>query len=361
MTELDEEYENIRVESESDDEPLVEFEISVSPADPTLEVLAKRISDEDIIVPFYQRRYVWDKKRASKLIESFLMGVPVPQVFLYVNEDNQLEIIDGQQRLLTIKYFFEGFFGEENKKGSREIFRLTGLAEASRYNKLTFEELPEKYKRKLKNSTLRTVNIKQITPNDNQNSVFYIFERLNTGGDRLRPQEIRNAVYRGPIVSELQKLNLHPAWRTLMGSDQPDKRQKDVELILRLFSLFQNWPDYEKPMLKYLNDQMKYNKEFHSDRAKVFSQRFGGICDLITATIDRPFRPNGPINTAVLEAVMVSLLENFDRSYEFSLELYEQLLTRDDFRSVMSGNTTDTKVVRDRISIASSTLFHAPS
>src|SRR5690606_13650972 len=118
----------------------------------------------------------------------------------------------------------------------------------------------------LRNSTLRAINIKQLTPGDNYNSVFHIFERLNTGGTALRPQEIRNAVYRGAIVGELQELNEDGDWQDILGLKAPDRGQKDVELILRLFGLFEEWGDYEKPMLRYLNNVMKENRDFNSKK-----------------------------------------------------------------------------------------------
>lgn len=80
----------ILMEEESDDTPFVEFDISVSPSDPTLELLVNQINRKDIVIPFYQRRYVWKIEQASRLIESFLMGLPVPQIFLYINDDDQM-------------------------------------------------------------------------------------------------------------------------------------------------------------------------------------------------------------------------------------------------------------------------------
>jgi hypothetical protein len=125
------EADELNVEEETDEVPYVEFDISVSPSDPTLELLAQQIARDDIIIPFYQRKYVWKIEQASKLIESFLMGLPVPQVFLYVNEDDRLEVIDGQQRLMSVKYFMDGFFGDEDDKERKQVFKLKGLSERS--------------------------------------------------------------------------------------------------------------------------------------------------------------------------------------------------------------------------------------
>lgn len=347
-----EEIEELQTVEETDEAPYVEYDISVSPSDPTLELLAQQIERGDVIIPFYQRRYVWKIEQASRLIESFLMGLPVPQVFLFVNDEDVLEIIDGQQRLMSVKYFFEGFFDQEDNKGRRQVFKLKGLSERSEYNDKTFAELPARDQRKLKNSTLRAINIKQITPDRDSDSVFHIFERLNTGGTRLKAQEIRNAVYRGKIVDKLKELNEDKNWQNILGLKKPDGSQKDVELVLRLFSLFEIWHKYEKPMLRYLNLQMDNNRNFDSERAIRFSKEFLRSTYLIAKNLDRPFRPRGVINSAVLEAVMICILENDSITGEKLAKGYEKLVQDLDFMRTVTGGTTDTLQLTSRISTA---------
>jgi Protein of unknown function DUF262 len=342
----------LKTVDETDDVPYVEYDISISPSDPSLELLAQQIDRGDVIIPFYQRRYVWKIEQASRLIESFLMGLPVPQVFLYVNDQDVLEIIDGQQRLMSVKYFFEGFFGEEDNKGRRQIFKLKGLAERSEYNNKTFSDLPIRDQRKLRNSTLRAINIKQITPDAESDSVFHIFDRLNTGGTRLKAQEIRNAVYRGKIVDGLKKLNENKNWQNILGLTKPDGSQKDVELVLRLFSLYEVWEQYQKPMLSYLNKNMKDNREFDSERAKRFTQNFERATSLVDKNLVRPFRPRGVINSAVLEAVMICILENDEITGEELAGRYEKLVNTPEFMKNVTGGTTDTLMLTSRISTA---------
>ena len=348
----------LSTEEEQDEVPFVEFDISVSPSDPTLELLATQVERKDIIIPFYQRKYVWKIEQASKLVESFLMGLPVPQIFLYVNDDDQLEVIDGQQRIMSIKYFFDGYFGEADSRGRRQVFKLKGLSEASSYNGLSFNELSAKEQRKLRNSTLRAINIKQLKPSLRNDSVFHIFERLNTGGTQLKPQEIRNAVYRGDIVDKLRELNKLPHWRTILGIDRQDKNQKDVELILRLFSLFECWESYEKPMIRHLNRTMDENKMFSSERAIRFMAAFPIAIEKVCNAITRPFRPRGVVNAAVLEAVIISLMENNNITSEQLRERYAILLANDDFNSRTRGSTADSAVLKSRITIAKEILSH---
>ncbi|MCB1680957.1 MAG: DUF262 domain-containing protein [Rhodospirillales bacterium] len=359
----DKNEEDLEIEEEIDETPYVEFDISVSPSDPTLELLAQQLDNDDIIIPFYQRKYVWKIEQASKLIESFLMGLPVPQVFFYVNNENQLEVIDGQQRMMSVKYFFEGYFGEEDAKGNRQVFKLKGLSERSEYNGKTFEQLSSKDQRKLRNSTLRAINIRQLKPEPQKDnavgdSVFHIFERLNTGGTSLKPQEIRNAVYRGNIVEELKKLNAIPEWQKILGLSKPDKNQKDVELVLRLFGLFENWESYQKPMLSFLNKTMKENTEFSSDRAQKFIPNFERVVKFISNCIEKPFRPKRVINSAALEGVMVALLESKTPDEATFKTRYEKLMSDEDFISKIRGGTTDQKVLVDRIKRARDVLIN---
>lgn len=214
--------------------------------------------------------------------------------------------------------------------------------------------------RKLKNSTLRAINIRQLKPNDSGDSVFHIFERLNTGGTRLKPQEIRNAVYRGEVVTNLKKLNLDENWQKILGLKRPDKSQKDVELVLRLFSLFEDWENYEKPMLTHLNRFMKKNSAFDSDAAKRFSIRFKETVELVASAFQSPFRPRGVINSAVLEAVMVVLLEHPEIQKSELIGRYQNLINNGEFLNLITGGTTDTATLHNRIKLANRILTNAP-
>lgn len=354
-------FEELSIEQEVDEPAYVQFDISVSPIDPSLELLANKIISKEIIIPFYQRRYVWKIEQASKLVESFLMGLPVPQIFLHVNDSEELEVIDGQQRIMSIKYFFEGYFGEEDAKGKRQVFKLKGLSELSDYNDKTFSELSPKDQRRLKNSTLRAIQIKQLKPNSND-SVFHIFERLNTGGTQLKPQEIRNAVYRGRIVDELRRLNSNQYWQKILGLKKPDKNQKDVELVLRLFSLFRNSENYEKPMLRFLNNSMSANKNFDSERAKEFTARFEAVSKFVSENYEKPFRPFGILNAAMLEAIYVTLMEMsiLPQPQKF-IAKHDVMAKDEDFLSYIRSGTSGIQLVENRIAFAKKEMADEPT
>lgn len=346
---------NLETDIEEDETPFVEYDISVNPADLSLELLSEKYKREEIIIPPYQRKFVWKPKQASELIESFLMGLPVPQIFLYENDEGVLEVIDGQQRLLTVHFFFRGYFEEISPKDLQKVFRLNGLSQRSDYNGKTYSQLASSDQRKLKNKTLRVIFIKQLRPSGEGDAVFHIFKRLNTGGTLLKAQEIRNAVYRGPIVDSLRELNSEQHWQEILGLSNPDRSQKDVELILRLFALFENWENYKSPMSEYLNKVQKTNRDFSSEKAVRFKSAFNQATRCVADALEKPFRPKRLVNSAALEAVFISLMEEEISSEELK-QNYASLLEDSEFAGYIFGGTANEVAVKRRIELAKDIL-----
>ena len=338
---------------QEEEEEYIQYDIATYPSDYTLSGIQELFNAHDLVIPEFQREFVWSQKQSSLLIESFLMGLPVPPVFFYIDETNKSLVIDGQQRILSIIFFFEGYFGDETHQGKRQVFRLSGLSEKSPYHNHRFVDLKEADQRKLRGSVLRAINIKQLTPKADNSSVYHIFERLNTGGTALKPQEIRNCVYRGEIVSTLRALNLNPNWRKILGKTTTDRYQRDVELVLRLFSLFQDWTEYQNPMKEFLNNSMRHNTSFVSAKAKRFLTVFPDACETLVKSLgDRPFHVRGPLNSAVLDAVMVAVLENGGKVGPKFKEHFRNLIGSKEFEQKVRVSTTNTITVRDRIRLA---------
>ena len=165
-------------ETETEDESVtVDYNIASYPSDFTLSGIAEMWKDGDIVVPDYQRRFVWSIQQSSLLIDSFLSGLPVPPVFFYVGNDNKNIVVDGQQRILSIAFYFEGYFGQESVHGRRQVFRLEGLDSKNIYHKRTFDELDDSAQRKLKRAVLRAINIRQLNPTGESTSAYHIFEK----------------------------------------------------------------------------------------------------------------------------------------------------------------------------------------
>ena len=347
------------VESETADEEStpIEFEITTFPADFTLEVLHKKWQNKDFLVPPFQRKFVWKKSQSSRLIESFMMGLPVPQVFLYIDPDEKLLIIDGQQRLKSVFYFFEGYWGEPDPKNRRVIFKLSELNEKSKWFNKTFNDFDDRDERKLKNALLRAILVKQLDPKDDT-SIYHVFERLNTGGTLLKPQEVRNCVYFGGLSKFLSELNENKLWRKILGKPVPDIHLKDVELILRYMSLY-HWADrYQKPMKDFLSKFMNKYRNPPETFLVEEKTRFETTCKVIIEAIgERPFNPRGPLNSSVYECVFLAFARHREKYPPDIKKRYGGLLSNTDFQDLTTSATTDVETVRKRAEMAENELF----
>ncbi|MFC2042413.1 DUF262 domain-containing protein [Chloroflexota bacterium] len=182
--------EDIASEDEDAETGVPIYRIGSYPSDPTLEGLKTKREREEIIIPRFQRGWVWSPAQASRLVESFLLGLPVPSIFVYKEVSGKQIVIDGQQRLRTIWGFFDGVL----PGGSP--FYLRGVD--PQWNGKKYENLNETDRIRFRDSILRVVIVEQLDPEDTT-SIYHIFERLNTGGTGLTPQEVRNSSYHGPF------------------------------------------------------------------------------------------------------------------------------------------------------------------
>lgn len=343
---------------EDDDVPM-SYDIATYPSDFTLAGISQMWKDEDISIPDFQREFVWSIKQASLLIDSFLRGLPVPPVFFYIADDNKNLVIDGQQRILSVVYFIEGYFGPEGTQGKRQVFRLKGLGDKSPFWNKRFVDLPPTDQRKLKQAVLRAVNIKQLSPVGDSTSAYHIFERLNTGGTPLAPQEIRNCVFMGSFSNQLKAANKNKNWRLILGKPHIDRHQKDVEILLRVFSLVGNVDLYEKPMKEFLNKAMKQNQKGDSARVKRFMRRLPDALEMIIeACGPRPFHIRGPLNASALDSVLSVLIESSGKINASHLKTgYAKLLKDKSFQRYTQKGTTDAKTVQDRVKLVRNYLL----
>ncbi|MCX5815443.1 MAG: DUF262 domain-containing protein [Proteobacteria bacterium] len=360
MTKLETDILEVEDENEQADEVLVEYDIATYPSDNTLEVLYKMWGDgkKDITIPDFQRGFVWTIEQSSKLIESFLIGLPVPPVFFYIDKENKNLVVDGQQRILSIVFFFEGYFGHENVRGRRQVFKLTGLNPKSPFYNKKFTDLSETEIRKLNGSVLRAINIRQLSPKEENTSVYHIFERLNTGGTPLTSQEIRNVVFRGKFLKKLKTLNNDVNWRLIIGKKVQDKHQKDIELILRIFGLANHLNTYEKPMNEFLNSITKKYQNSESRLIDEFTTNFSKTCGIIHESLGaKPFNVRGPLNTSALDSVFCTILNNLDSIPGDVRDRYKKLVPDGNFVDYTSLGTTDAKTVKDRFAYVKTKLI----
>ncbi|MEW6217228.1 MAG: DUF262 domain-containing protein, partial [Candidatus Bipolaricaulota bacterium] len=208
--------------------------------------------------PDFQRRYVWGVQLASRLIESILLNVPIPPCYLSQNENYELDVIDGQQRIFSIFRFVE------NK------YPLSGLKVIKELNGLRFHEIPPKQQRQLRTHTLRCV---AITNESHPEIKFDVFERLNTNTVPLNAQELRNCVYRGSLISLLGTAVAYEPWLRILGRKQPDVRMRDEELVLRFLAFRIHGVDsYKTPLKRWLNKAAEEGKRYSDEKIQELDQ-----------------------------------------------------------------------------------------
>ncbi|MBD2554215.1 DUF262 domain-containing protein [Limnothrix sp. FACHB-708] len=366
------------IEGDVDDGvPPTYYPITSYGADYPIDGLVKRLNRGDIIIPKFQRSYIWKIDQASRLIESFLLGLPVPGVFLaQENGTNKLIVIDGQQRLKSLQYFYNGQF-PENPGSDRHIpFMLSGKISPHFLSK-TYETLSAVDRRKLDDSIISATIVRQegsMYESNEQASIYQIFERLNAGGSQLSSQEVRAAAYQGKLNELLSDLNGYEQWQKIFQGKKsaaiPDlsKRMKDQELILRFLALYFDLQNYKESMKDFLNSFMEthrsLDKGYTDFQMKVIFTR---TVSLVYSSIgEKAFRPRHALHAAVFDAVMVALAKQLDKHPIQNLaalrEAYENLLSSEEFQrvSIDSKQTTSSENVRKRIELANLAFENIP-
>jgi hypothetical protein len=337
-------------EPEEEEQDVLTYKISYYPADLTLKGYLEKDKNKQLVIPPFQRSFVWDQVKASKLIESFLLGLPVPGVFLYKERDtNKLQVIDGQQRILSAVRFFKNDFDDK-------AFRLKNVH--PKWNGKKYEELDEADKFQLDDAVLRATVVQQLDPDDDS-SVFHIFERLNTGGINLNPMEIRKCVYNGPQFSLLEELNASEDWRKLIGQPKPDKRYRDAELVLRVVALSHSWATYKKPMKGYLNAYLAEIKKLKADKRDTVIettkvQLLAVFKYVLDSLKEKPFHLYGRLNYAAMDSTLVAAGAALakDVKNDVFAKRYSQLVEDEDYIEWVTKDTSDEKVLSNRINKA---------
>lgn len=313
-------------------------------ADMPVESLVRRM-DQDIFVPSFQRKFVWSQKQASRFIESLLLDLPVPGVFLFREPDTKrLMVVDGQQRLVTLERYYHGLFG--NKR-----FGLVGVSRE--FAGVTYDSLLAPDRRRLDESIIHATIFEQLQPSDDRSSVYSVFERLNT---KLMPQEIRACVYRGQLNDLLGQLAQDASWRKLYRSTS--NHGKDEEIILRFLALSHSLDVYERPMKQFLNDFMEEHMNPGEDVCRSLGDRFREVVGVIAGCLGaEALRPQRSLNVSVADAVMVGLGRRLQvgpiRDGEVLQEAHQEVLRQLEREQLYEFDTTDRERVHRRIQIAS--------
>lgn len=312
-----------------EDVEIDEYDITAIPNDFNVVTLQNFMESGAIRIPGFQRNYVWDRTRASKLIESLILGIPVPQIFLYEQTKNEFLVIDGQQRLMSIYYFIKKRFPRKDKRSAiRKIFGENGgIPDQYLHNDEFFEDFKLHLKSSLPDAKnrfhglnyprlgdsktqfdlrpLRAIIVKQNVPAEDNSSMYEVFNRLNTGGMNLTAQEIRASMYHSDFYDMLQLKNIDLRWRTILQADEPDLHAKDVEIMLRGLAMLVDGEAYRPSMVRFLNSFSRKCQTVSEEDTVYFS----GLLDSFFASCnqlqDDAFlnAGNNRFNIALFEAV----------------------------------------------------------
>lgn len=259
----------------ADDEqtPFSERQISTDNSNPTIETLCARHARGKLdLQPSFQRNYVWDIKKASRLIESVLLGVPLPIIYLSEEANGSTCVIDGQQRLTSFLAFFSGGFPDKRP------FKLTGLNILTELNGQGFKELSDEQQEKFLAYAIPVVTFKKES---DQNLKFEIFERLNTGSAQLNDQELRNCIYRGELNELLKKLSQYKEFKELMGFDEPRTRMEDCEWVLRFCAFYYFTTEKYKPSMKnFMNQMAREGRNLSENELQEIETAFKNACQM---------------------------------------------------------------------------------
>ena len=346
----DDEIEDLsQTEDEENSNSNAKYLINSYGADYTVDSLVRRIDRGDIYIPTFQRSYVWSINQASKFVESLLLGLPVPGIFLSKDMDRRLVVIDGQQRLKTLQKYYGGIFGDERL----QRFELRNVREDLLGK--TYSTLDDEDRRQLDDSILHATIIQQVSPEDDDSSIYHIFERLNTGGAKLQPQEIRASIYHGQFIDLLTELNDYEPWRNIYG--RKNRRGRDQELILRFMALYFMGDRYQKPLNEFLNTFTNLHRHLDHPQSPELASAFKRPIEVVNQSLDKSaFRSQRVLNAAVFDSMLVGIAKRLSVGPIQNIEqvrlVHNELLRNQQYIDLYTSATTDEKNVASRIKLA---------
>ena len=334
-------------------------QVSYSGQDFDVEGLVRRLKRGDIVIPSFgdtdedietagfQRGFVWRKPQMDRFIESLLLGYPIPGIFLVRQSDNRMLVLDGQQRLRTLLYFYSGILNDR-------VFKLNDVSDD--FKGVTYESLPEEARRNLDNTFIQATIVTAQPDADNMDAIYQIFERLNSGGTQLTAHEIRVALYAGEVIDYLEILNRDAAWRGLYG--KKNARIRDQELIARIIALYLRSDEYSRPLKTFINSFLEENRpnvrEETQNAGDLFLRTSEKLRDVFGPESLR--RASRQVNNAWTDALYFGVMRRLAASGDISrdeLEIgYAQLRESDEFQQVSTGPSADDYRVKKRLQLA---------
>jgi hypothetical protein len=270
-----------------------ERRLVTQPYDLSINTLVEQWTDGTLSLPEIQRQYVWDNARASRLIESLLLNVPIPVVYFAETDDLKYLVIDGHQRILSVVRFLDNQFA------------LSSLRVLGDLNRKRFHQLSERDQRLIKTRVIRAII---ISADSDPMMSFEVFERLNTGSIALNAQEVRNSTHRGPMNDLIKRFTENAAFRLCIGTSKPRPRMVDNELILRHLALEHGWSRFRPPLKRFLINYMvaanAWGPVSLAEAERLFDHATKGLIRAFPGGAFRLLDPKGkPIDRAINRAL----------------------------------------------------------
>lgn len=325
-----------------------------SAIDYNLKDLAEQAASGELdLQPQYQRRLRWSQERKSRLIESFLMNVPVPPLFLSEEPDGKYAVIDGKQRIIAIADFLNG------------AMALKGLRYYSDLNDLTYDELPPTEQSFLsRRIPLRAVIILEQSPDEIR---LETFQRLNTGGVQLNAQEIRNIAFRGPLNDLIMSLSEEPLFHRLLKIKEPEhsamhQQMRDAELVLRFLAFRKSWKSFDGSIKGHMDAFMAGNRDLSEDAIDNLRSEFLRVLSVIDGAFgDHAFARYQPdrgqwrhqVVAALYDAQMLAAqnytLPALAKNSDAVVDGLKKLFAQKKFRDATEAATNATTAFRYRV------------
>lgn len=315
--------------------------------DITVKELTSMIADSLInIAPEYQRQFRWTQAGQSTFIESVFLGIPIPSLFMAANSDGTWELIDGVQRLSTLIHFM----GDEKIRSTinqDKALELSALKKLSLFNGKTFEELPKSVQLQF---ALKALKVTTISDKSDFNVRFDLFERLNTGGVKLEPQEIRSCIYRGRFNEKLKEFSQNQLFSKLVRFEKSSEKDGTrEEFVLRFFAFLYRYNEFQHSVVDFLNNYMaEASKHFdYSYNEDLFSVVFQELSQALPKGLTRGKKRVTAAN--LYEAVTVGAALAYKETGKIKTAGVEEWIIHDELKKLTTGGTNTRNMVKARI------------
>lgn len=320
--------------------------ISYDTKEYTVEIIVKKYQeglekdDNEFFVPDYQREFVWDDVRQSRFIESLLMGLPIPYIFLAETKEGRYEMVDGSQRIRTLAAFVS------------DELKLRGLDKIKEINGIRFSQLPKSRQRKFLNISLKMIVLSELTTEESKNDIF---ERINRGSDILKEMEKRKGIYKGAFNDYIYSLAKNELYQKLTPiSHWVEKRQEREELLLRFFAFSEIYPNFKDNVgiAKQLDYYMEgKNKSWSKEEESLKTEEFNKTIQFVNDHFQYGFAKGTKhqISRMYFEAISIGVLFALREKPDVHIteKQIKEIVESDEFKKII--NTRSHTHKRDRI------------